>query len=101
MPFALIIIGLALLVSGVRNTQDDLYTLIEGDFTGEKNFIYWTISILVIGSIGYIRPLRPVANSFLVLVVIVLFVSKGGFFEKFIEGINTATTGNRFGNTEV
>lgn len=83
MPFAFIIIGLMLLVSGVRNTQTDLYTLVKGDFTGDNNFIFWTLSILAIGAVGYAPRLKPVANAFLVLVIVVLFLSNKGFFANF------------------
>lgn len=83
MPFALVIIGLALLISGVKNTQDQLFTLVKGDFTGDKNFIFWVVSILIIGAIGYVPKLKPIANSFLVLVVVVLFLSNRGFFTQF------------------
>lgn len=74
MPFVLVIIGIALLTSGVRNTQDDLYALVKGDFAGQNNYIYWAGSILAVGAVGYIKPLKPVANSFLVLLVIVLLI---------------------------
>jgi len=87
MPFALVLIGLALLISGVRNTQDDLFTLVKGDFSGSQSFVFWTVSILVIGSVGYIPRLKPVANAFLVLVIVVLFLSNRGFFAKFNEQI--------------
>lgn len=91
MPFALVIIGLALLVSGVRNTQGDLFELVKGDFSGSGNFVFWTVSILIIGSVGYIPRLKPVANSFLILVIVVLFISNRGFFAKFNEQIGTSS----------
>jgi hypothetical protein len=91
MPFALLIIGIVLLVSAARNTQDDLFTLVKGDFTGQANFIFWVVSLLIIGAIGYIPKLKPISTGFLVLVLLVLFLSKGnpnnaasgGFFQKF------------------
>lgn len=95
MPFALIIIGLSLLVSGVKNTQDDLYGLIKSDFTGQNNYIYWAGSILLIGSVGYIDDLKPVANSFLTLLVIVLLLggNKGqSFFERITAALNSTET---------
>lgn len=92
MPFALVIIGLTLLISGVKNTQGDLFTLVKGDFTGPKNFIFWTVSILIIGAIGYIPKLKPVANSFLVLVIVVLFLSNKGFFANFNQQIGASQT---------
>lgn len=90
MPFALLIIGIVLIVAGVRNTQGILFTLLKGDFTGNGNFIFWFVSILLIGSIGYIEKLKPLSTAFLVLVLMALFLSKGdpsksggGFFKQF------------------
>jgi uncharacterized membrane protein YgcG len=88
MPFVLIIVGIVLLVAAVRNTvaapaSPNLATLIKGDFTGQDNFAYWLVSILVIGALGYVPELKPLSRAFLVLVIIVLFLSNGGFFSKF------------------
>lgn|SRR5574337_123850 len=90
MPFALIIVGIFLLVAAARNVQDDLFGLIKGDFSGPNNFFYWAVSILVIGAIGYIPKMRSLSTAFLALVVIVLVLTKGnpnapggGFFEQF------------------
>lgn len=86
MPFALIIIGTVLLVAAVRNTiggPDGLFTLLKNDFTGSNNFTYWVVSLLIIGAIGYIPTMRPLSRWFLALVIVVLFISQGGFFSKF------------------
>jgi len=99
MPFALIIVGVFLLVASARNTQGDLFTLVKNDFIGPNNFVYWFVSILIIGSLGYIPKLRPLSNAFLLLVVIVLFLTKGnpngiggGFFSQFTKAIKSTTT---------
>jgi hypothetical protein len=87
-PFVLIIIGVVFLDAAVRNTVSDssngpgLATLLKGDFTGPDNFLYWLTAILIIGSIGYIDALKPISRMFMVLVVLVLFLSNGGFFTK-------------------
>lgn len=92
MPFALLIIGVFLLVAAVRGTQSQLFALVQADFTGQNNFIYWFTAILIIGAIGYIPKLKSVSVVFLVLVVVVLFLSKGGFFQEFTTGIGTGTS---------
>lgn len=92
MPFALIVAGIVMLVASVRNTQSDLWVLLRGDFTGSGNFIYWFISIMLIGSIGYVKALRPLSNAFLTLVLIVLFLSRKGFFAQFQRQIQTTNT---------
>jgi hypothetical protein len=99
MPFALLIVGVFLLVASIRDSQDTLFALLKSDFTGQNNFFYWFIAILVIGAVGYIKPLKPLSNAFLVLVVLVLFLKKGnpitaggGFFKQFNTAIGSTQT---------
>lgn len=83
MPFVLIAVGIVLLVSAVKNTTGDLFTLLKGDFTGSNNYLYWVVSILIIGAVGYVPTFRNLSRMFLALVIIVLLISKGGFFTQF------------------
>lgn len=99
MPFALIIFGTVFVIVGVRGTQTQFFTLLQGDFTGSGNFIYWIISIFVIGAVGYIPKLKGISDGFMVLVLLVLFISKGnpngtggGFFQQFNNAIKTTNT---------
>jgi hypothetical protein len=83
-PFVLIIAGVVLLIAAVRNTQGLLFHLLQGDFVGPHNFVYWTISILIVGAIGYIPKAKPISDGFLILLIVVLFLTKGtGFFDAF------------------
>jgi putative exporter of polyketide antibiotics len=90
MPFALIIIGVVLVVASVRNTQGDLYTLVKGDFTGQNNYVYWMLSILLVGSLGYIPSLTKLSRVFLVLILVVLLLHKQGFFTMFQQQISAS-----------
>ncbi len=87
MPFALIIVGLVLVVASVRdritNGNPNLVGMLKQDFTGTDNFSYWLISILIIGALGYIPTFKPLSRAFLALVIIVLILSNGGFFKQF------------------
>lgn len=100
MPFALLLIGVWLLIAGVRNTAGPatqpgtLFYLLHNDFTGPNNFIYWFLAIILIGAVGYIPKLKPVSTGFLALVLVVLFLKRGnvngvggGFFSQFLTGI--------------
>jgi len=93
MPYVFIIVGLVMVIASVRNTVRDngtdlgLQTLIAGDFKGKGNFIYWVTAILIIGAIGYIKPLQPVSRAFMMLVVLVLFLSNKGVFTKFNQAL--------------
>lgn len=95
MAFALIIIGITLIVVAVRNTQDTFTARVSGDFKGSGNFLYWIVVILIIGGIGYIPKAKPVSDLFLVLILVVLFLKKGnpsgvggGFFQQFTSAIS-------------
>ena len=99
MPFALLIIGLVLIVSGVRDTTSQLTALVKGDFTGQGNFTYWMISILIIGSLGYIASVQKLSRAFMAVVLIGLLFSNRGFFAKFQQQIfGTAFSSNSQGS---
>jgi len=99
MPFVLLVIGVFLLVSAIRGTHAQLFSLVQSDFTGPNNFVYWFIAIFLIGALGYIERLKPISIGLLTLVVLVLFLSKGnpgtsggGFFQQFTSAIKTGTS---------
>ena len=87
MPYALIAIGLLLTIAGARNKQGELFTLVKGDFSGNHSYIWWAVSIIAIGAIGYIKTARPLANMFLALVLVVLILHNSGVFAKFTDAI--------------
>lgn len=87
MPIALLLIGTIFLVAAVRGKQGELFSTLKDDFTGPNNFIYWALSLWVIMAVGYIKPLKPLSNAFLVLVVIVLFLKHDTFFGSFMDQI--------------
>jgi hypothetical protein len=89
MPFVLIGLGIILLVSGVRGSHKQLADLLKDDFTGRQNFLVWIVAILGIGAVGYVPSLQPVSRSFLVLVLLVLFINNRGFFTQFQQQILT------------
>jgi UDP-N-acetylmuramyl pentapeptide phosphotransferase/UDP-N-acetylglucosamine-1-phosphate transferase len=103
MAFVFIIVGVVFLIAGVRGTQDQLWSLLQGDFSpskqqqGQHSFLAWFAAIMVIGAIGYIDDLKELSRSFLVLIIIVLFLSNNGFFaqlQKIEQGSgNAGTTG--------
>jgi len=97
MPFLFLIVGTVMIVSAARGTNNDLVALLKADFTGQNNFLYWLVSILIIGAVGYIPDLKPVSRAFLVLVVIVLFLENGGVFTQFtaaLKGTQSAQPNN-------
>lgn len=92
MPFVLIIVGLIVFVAAIRGTIGTLGSLLYGDFTGSNSFLYWAVSILVIGAVGYIKALKGLSDSFILLLVIVLFLSNRGFFAQFTNALRNIAT---------
>jgi hypothetical protein len=86
-PYALVIAGLVLVIAGVRNTQSALFALLQGDFTGNKSFVWWFLSILGIGAVGYVESVKPLANAFLALLLIVLILANKGVFQNFTNAL--------------
>lgn len=106
MPFAFIIVGLVLVISGVRGTGTQLLALIKGEFQGKDNYLYWAVAILAIGAVGYVPSLRPLSRAFLVLVLIVLVLKTGktsntggGFFKQFTTALQQISQPNTAANT--
>lgn len=81
MPLFFIFVALFLIAAGVNGKSKDLVALVEGDFvpsqTNGGGFGAWALAIFVIGAVGYIKPLKPIANAFLVLVILVLILAAG------------------------
>jgi hypothetical protein len=92
MTFGFLLIGAVLLVAAVRNTQGQLFTLVAGDLTGPKNFVYWIVALWLIGAIGYAKPLKTFSDLFLALVVLGILLSNKGFFTAFQAQIGTTAT---------
>jgi len=65
------------MVAAVRGKQDDLFTLLKSDFTGDNNFIYWILAIAMLVAIGTIDKLKPITNAFLVLIILVIILANG------------------------
>jgi hypothetical protein len=75
--------GILLLISGARNSQGTLYSLLEADFTGSNNFFEFLIAIVLLGSLGFIPKLRGVSIALMSLVIVVIFLNDGtGFFSQ-------------------
>lgn len=86
MPFALIFVGLLLIVTGVKNTQAQFGAQVIGDFTGPGNFVWWLASLGAVGALGYVPELKKFSIAFMSLIVIAMLLaaqrssSTGGFF---------------------
>lgn len=91
MPFAIIVIGILMIVVAIRNTYADLGKEIVDDFTGPTNFWYWITALFIIGAVGYIEELKKASDLMLALVLISLILSNQGFFAKFVEQLKSGS----------
>jgi len=93
-PLFLLLIGIVFLTASVRGTHKLFFETLVSDFTGPGNFFFWGIALWAIIAVGYFKPLKPLSDTFLALVVIMLFFANRGFFERFMEimgGTETAS----------
>lgn len=105
MAFVFLIIGAVILTAGVRGTQDDLWQLVQGDFdpslqqSGQSSFIPWVLAILIIGSVGYVKQLRSIANGFMALIIIAMiikaFKTNPQIFQQFNSSLGIGSAGGR------
>jgi hypothetical protein len=96
MPFAFAIVGLVLVIAGVRGKSGDLLDLVKVDLTGPNNFVYWILAMLILGGLGYIDDFRDLSRALLVLVLLVLVLREdqqgsGGFFVEFQSAVKSIT----------
>lgn len=94
MPLFLLIIGIVFVVASVRGTHKEFFETLKSDFTGPNNFIYWGLSIWAIILVGYIKPLKPLSDAFLLLIILMLFLANRGFFDKFMQTIGGTESGH-------
>jgi hypothetical protein len=98
MPLLLIGTGLILMLTGVKGSPSALWTQLSADFTGPNNFIYWLVSILVLGALGYIKGLENLSRLFIVLLLAVIFLkSDTGFVAQLQTFINSSKTAGSTG----
>ncbi len=66
-----LILGLLLVASALKNTQHELATRLQVDLLGKQGFIAWGAAILAIGGLGYIPGLRTPSHYLLGLLAVV------------------------------
>lgn len=95
MPFALMVVGLLLVVTSARDTHAQLFDQVKADLTGAQNFLVWALAIGLIGALGYIQKLRGFSHAFLALVLLAMFLSnskRGDILTAFQAGLQHPVT---------
>lgn len=90
MPLLFIGTGTIFVLTGLKGNPAALWSLVQGDFQGQNNFIYWMLSIFSLGALGYIDSLKSLSRLFVVLVFIVLLLDNKGFFAQLQSFINSS-----------
>jgi hypothetical protein len=94
MPIVFGVIGLVLIITGVRGTvtgsNPNLVDLVKADLNGKPNYLEWMAVIFVLGALGYIPQLRTLSRLFMALIVIDLFFANKGFFSQFTQEFSAA-----------
>lgn len=93
MPLILLVAAVLMIAAGMNNkvsgnstSYGGLMGLLRDDIApsdGSVSFLVWIGSIVIVGSIGFIDKLKPMAYAFLVLLFVVLILTHGGFFTQF------------------
>lgn len=99
MPFALVLIGLLMIVVGSKNTYREFGAELAGDFSGPGNFTYWIGALGAMGAMGYVPALRNFSRLFMALILIAMVLSNRGFFQRLTEAfelgpVKPGTSGN-------
>lgn len=84
MPFALVVIGMVLIITGLRNTYAQLGTTLYGDLIPFSKF---ALAIVAVGALGYIPELRRFSHWFLALIIIAMVLANKGFFQRFSQAL--------------
>lgn len=94
MPFVFLFVGAMFLTAALRGKTSDMLDILKDEFTGTNSFWKWAIGIFAVGSIGYVKPLQPLANAFLLLIALSLLLSNEGFFARLSRDLRAAPSGD-------
>lgn len=91
MPFALALVAIILIVTGIRGTISAFLSEFVHDVEG---VLVAAVAIFIIGAIGYIPGLKKISDGFLVLVLLamVLTNAKNGLFQQFNSQIRSGVS---------
>lgn len=76
MPFAFMIVGLVLVVTGLQNTYATLGAQLQKDLFGPQGFIVWAIALIFVGLLGYVQELAKFSRWFLALILIAIILAQ-------------------------
>jgi hypothetical protein len=87
MPLVAILLGLAIIDTGLRGTEHNIAGQLGKDFGGTA-FVSWAGAIIIIGGIGEFPALNKISSGLLLLVVAVMVLRNGGVFSQLSQVID-------------
>lgn len=75
MAWGFLFVGALFLIAAWKKQHKELFALLKDDFSGSGNFFYWVLAIIALVALGTFRPIRPVTDAFLGLVILVIVVA--------------------------
>jgi hypothetical protein len=92
MAFALVIIGLCMVITSLRGTEHEFATQLGKDFSGNDNFLYWLAALGIIGSVGYLPKMKRFSDTFIVLLLLSFALSNTGIWSKLTSVLQSPPT---------
>ena len=86
MPIFLVLLGVALMLLAWQDNQGLFIEQVATDFigaNGQEGFAVWFLAILVVGGLGYVKPIQGFTRGIMGLVFLVILIKGGtGFFSQ-------------------
>lgn len=88
MAVVFVFIALILIIAGVRGETQRVTDTLKSDINYSmghaSQFGMWIVVMLVLSAVGSWKPVRPVTDAFIVLIILVFLLKNRGFFAKFM-----------------
>lgn len=89
MPIGFLFVGVMFIVLAYRGTIGDFEKLLVGTFTGAQSFVVWVSAILILGLLGFFKPIRPITDAFIGLIILVIILKNSGLFAQFNQALRS------------
>jgi hypothetical protein len=92
MPFFLVLIGIAMIVTGARDTYAQAGSMVTADLTGSNGgagFIWYMAAIGGVGALGAVPELKTLSHYLLALILIAIVLNNRGVFSQFTAALKS------------
>lgn len=78
MPFFLVALGLVMIAAAINGRHKELGDLWQEEFTGTQSFLNVALVFFLLGAVGAISNLKPLATAFMGLILLTMFLRGAG-----------------------